>query len=183
MELSDDKRPGVSNDVTGATVDGSENVTVGRENRQQIGGYGDQSVNIGMAHDDEHVATIRLVYELVAKLTGQVDRERAERIADMTALRNELNELRHTAQMTQLQVEGVGDHVAAIAAHWSQAVTVTDKHRWTFAAAFALLFAPVPLFYSQVRDNIDVSWQAALTFAAVAYLISALLWSQMWWSK
>lgn len=172
-----------SSDVIGADIDGAENVVVGKENRQQTGGYGDQHVTVNTHDENEHTATIRLVYELVAKLTGQIERERHERLADMAALRAELNALQNTAVATQLQVERVGDHVAAMAAHWPQAVKVTERHRWTFVAAFATLFAPVPLFYSQVRDHIDVSWQAALAFALVAYTVSAFLWSYMWWSR
>jgi hypothetical protein len=173
----------MAGDTTGATIDGAENVVVGKENRQQSGGYGDQNVTIHENDENAHATTIRLVYELVAKLAGQIDQERKDRITDMATLRNELNALQHTAVATQLQVERVGDHVAAMAAHWPQAVKVTERHRWTFAAAFTMLFAPVPLFYAQVRDHIDVSWQAALAFALVAYTVSAILWSYMWWGK
>ena len=41
----------------------------------------------------------------------------------------------------------------------------------------------VPLFYSQVRDHLDIGWQTALTMALVAYIVSAILWSYMWWGK
>ncbi len=169
----------VTGDVTGADVSEAGNVVVGKENRQQT-----VTVNALPLHDDsEHITTIALVYELVTKLMKQIDQERKERTEDMAALRSELDRLRTTAAAMQLQIERVGDHLATVAAHWPKAVVVSDRHRWTFATAFAMLFAPVPLFYSQVRDHLDIGWQAALLLAAIAYLVSALLWSYMWWGK
>lgn len=61
------------------------------------------------------------------------------------------------------------------------AVKLPPWHRTAFVAAFGLLFFPVPLFYVQVRDWLDIGWQAALTLAFGAYLFSAVLWSYMWW--
>jgi hypothetical protein len=62
-----------------------------------------------------------------------------------------------------------------------QAVQLPPWHRTAFVAAFGLLFLPVPLFYSQVREALEIGWQAALTLASGAYLFSAVLWSYMWW--
>ena len=61
------------------------------------------------------------------------------------------------------------------------AVRLPPWHRTAFVGAFGLLFLPVPLYYVQVRDWLDIGWQSALTLAFLAYMFSAILWSYMWW--
>lgn len=68
-----------------------------------------------------------------------------------------------------------------LAGNVKAAVKLPPWHRSAFVAAFGLLFLPVPLFYVQVRDWLDIGWQAALLLAFFAYLFSATLWSYMWW--
>ena len=160
----------MANDTTGATIDGAENTTVGKKNVQQIVNVGDNH------HDDEHTATIRLVYELVSNLTVKIDSERIERNRTTAELRHDLDELRRIAHETQRQVAGLLHKAEA-------AVTVNQTHRIVFASAFALLMMPMPLFYSDVRMHIGVSWQFALTMAVVCYLFSAIAWSYMWWGR
>jgi len=160
----------VSSDSTGATIDGADNVTVGKSNVQQVVNVGDNH------HDDDHTATIRLVYELVSNLTAKIDSERHERNKSTAELRKDLDELRRIAHETQRQVEGLLHKAQA-------AVTVNQTHRIVFTAGFALLMLPLPLFYNDVRLHVGVSWQFALTMAVVCYLFSAVAWSYMWWGK
>jgi hypothetical protein len=161
----------VSSDSTGATIDGADNVTVGKSNVQQV-------VNVGHdGHDDhDHAATIRIVYELVSNLTVKIDAERHERYKMTEQMRKDLDELRRIAHETQRQVEGLLHKAQA-------AVTVNQTHRIVFTAGFALLMLPLPLFYNDVRLHVGVSWQFALTMAVVCYLFSAVAWSYMWWGK
>lgn len=167
----------MAGDTTGANVDGAGNVVVGRENRQQTGGYGDQSVTVNAHHDeDDHTKTIRLVYELVSNLTTKIDAERVDRQRTTEQMRRDLEELRRIAHETQRQVDGLLHKAQA-------AVTITQTHRLVFGVGFALLMLPLPLFYSDVRAHVGVSWQFALVMAIVCYLFSAAAWAYMWWGR
>lgn len=160
----------MSSDSTGATIDGADNVTVGKSNVQQVVNVGDNH------HDDDHIATIRLVYELVSNLTVKIDSERHERNKSTAELRKDLDELRRIAHETQRQVAWLLQRAEAV-------VMVNQTHRIVFAVAFALLAIPLPLYYSDVRAHIGVSWQFALLLALLCYLFSAVAWSYMWWGK
>ncbi len=167
-----DERAG---DTVSVTADTAGNMTVGKNNVQQV-------VTVGH-EDDEHTSTIKLVYELVSTLTHQIDRERAERHQVMDELRRDVAGLQKITHETQVQVATVVDVVGKISNSFSTAVVMTDRHRFAFMAAFAVLFMPVPLFYSPVRDLVAIGWQSALVLAASAYVISAILWSYMWWGR
>ena len=171
-------------DATGAEIDGAKDVVVGKDNRQQTGGYGDQRVTVNTHDDDsEHTTTIKLVYGLVMNLREEIARERAARQADMAALREELGALQHTVAATQLQIERVGDHVAAMSTHWQQAVILNQTHRRTFLAGFVLLSAPVPLYFDGFLRIIDLNWPIALLLALACYALSAGFWHYMWWPR
>lgn len=71
--------------------------------------------------------------------------------------------------------------VSALSGSVEAAVKLPPWHRSAFVMAFSLLFLPVPLFYSQVRDALDIGWHSALILAAAAYAFSAIFWSYMWW--
>jgi uncharacterized coiled-coil protein SlyX len=163
-------------DQTISKIDGAENVITGAHNRQQV-------VNVGSGEPDIHTSTIRLVYELVSDLKKQIDHERNERHEAMNELRKDVAELRKIAHETQAQVREVGERLGSLAVNVGNSVVLTPRHRVAFAAAFVALFSPVPLFYTQVRDLAEIGWQSALVFAAFAYLMSAMIWSYMWWSR
>ena len=71
--------------------------------------------------------------------------------------------------------------VEALSSDVRQSVRLPTWHRAAFVLAFGLLFLPVPLFYDQVREGLEVGWQSALAFSAIAYFASAILWAYMWW--
>ncbi len=58
---------------------------------------------------------------------------------------------------------------------------VPPGRRIAFVAAFWLLFLPVPLFFSPVRELLDIGWKSALVFTALAYAAGAALWGHVWW--
>lgn len=49
--------------------------------------------------------------------------------------------------------------------------------RWAWALGFALLFVPVPLFYSSVREIVGVEWHFALAVAFGCYAVSAVMFA------
>lgn len=104
--------------------------------------------------------TILLLNEWGARLGSKIDSLERRMDQEIGALRRDLSRLSSDLQ---------------------HAVQLSPWHRTAFVAAFSLLFLPVPLFYSQVREMLDIGWQAALTLATGAYLFSAVLWSYMWW--
>lgn len=158
----------MSSDTTGANIDGAENTTVGKGNVQQVVRVGDG--------DNEHTATIRLVYELVSTLSVKIDAEHKERTTATEQLRHDLEELRRIAHQTQQQVEGLLHRATGF-------VTINGSHRTVFGIAFLLLTIPMPLYYSDVRDHVGVSWQFALMLALLCYALSAVAWSYMWWGR
>ncbi len=160
----------MSSDTAGATIEGAENTTVGKGNVQQV-------VNVGDGNgDNEHAATIRLIYELVSNLSVKIDAEHKERTTAMEHLRHDLEKLRRIAHQTQQQVEGLLHRAAG-------SVTINGSHRTVFGIAFLLLTIPMPLYYSDVRDHVGVSWQFALMLALLCYALSAVAWSYMWWGR
>lgn len=104
--------------------------------------------------------TILMLNEWGARLSAKIDELERRMDREMGMLRQDISRL--------------SDHVET-------AVRLPPWHRTVFVLAFGLLFAPVPLFYSQMRELLDVGWQTALLITASAYVLSALLWSYMWW--
>lgn len=155
------------NDQTGATIDTAGNVTVGSGNQQQTVMIEKDS---GARSGADHIHTIRLFNENMANER----RERREEIREM-----ERRLLEHIDKSIAMQTSYLQDAISRNAANRA----MTWVHRSVFVLAFVCLFAPVPLFYSQIRDIIGVSWQLALSFAFVCYAFSAGLWSYMWWGE
>lgn len=155
------------NDQTGATIDASGNVTVGRGNQQQTVTI---ERNNDAKGDADHIQTIRLFNENMINER----RERREEIREM-----ERRLLEHIDKSIATQTAHLQDAIA----RGTSERAMTWVHRSVFVLAFVCLFAPVPLFYSQIRDIIGVSWQLALSFAFVCYAFSAGLWSYMWWGE
>ena len=153
-------------DTTTADVSEAGNVVVGRENRQQIVNLGER-LDRG---DADHIQTIRLFNENMIN-------ERKERREEIREMERRL--LDHIDKSIAAQTSYLQDAISRNAA----SRTMTWVHRSVFVLAFVCLFAPVPLFYSQIRDIIGVSWQLALSFAFVCYAFSAGLWSYMWWGE
>lgn len=153
-------------DKTAADVSESGNVIVGRENRQQVVNLGER-LDRG---DADHIQTIRLFNENMIN-------ERKERREEIKEMEHRL--LEHIDKSIAMQTAYLKEAIAKSTA--SNAMTWV--HRSVFVLAFLCLFAPVPLFYSQVRDFIGVTWQLSLSFAFVCYAFSAGLWSYMWWGE
>jgi hypothetical protein len=110
--------------------------------------------------DATETRTILMLNEWGARLSSKIDNLEKRMDREIGALRQDVNSL---------------------AGNVEDAVRLPPWHRIVFAAAFGLLFLPVPLFYSQVREWFEIGWQAALVLAFFAYLFSATLWSYMWW--
>lgn len=163
-------------DATGAEIDGAKDVVVGKDNRQQTGGYGDQSVTINPAHDDDKTGTIRLIYELVSRLENNLAREGREWRAAFEGLRHDIGEVARVTHETKVRVDNIGDKVA-------QAVILNQTHRRTFLAGFVLLSAPVPLYFDGFLRIIDLNWPIALLLALACYALSAGFWHYMWWPR
>lgn len=104
--------------------------------------------------------TVLMLNEWGSRLSSKIDGLERRLDREIGAMRQELSDLAGNVQA---------------------AVKLPPWHRSAFVAAFGLLFLPVPLFYVQVRDWLDIGWQAALSLAFFAYLFSAVLWSYMWW--
>ena len=110
--------------------------------------------------DVTETKTILMLNEWGARLSGKIDG--LERRLD-----REINALRR-------EVETLSSDVR-------QSVRLPPWHRAAFVMAFGLLFLPVPLFYDQVRESLEVGWQSALALSAMAYIASGGLWAYMWW--
>lgn len=110
--------------------------------------------------DADETRTILLLNEWGARLGRKIDslEERMDR--EIGALRDQMTGLSGSVQ---------------------SAVQLPPWHRTVFIGAFVLLFLPVPLFYTQVRDILQIGWHSALMLAGTAYTFSAVLWSYMWW--
>lgn len=108
----------------------------------------------------DETRTILMLNEWGARLSSKIDLMDRRIDHEIGVLRGEINGLVGNVQM---------------------AVRLPPWHRTAFVGAFGLLFLPVPMFYSQVRDLLDIGWCAALGVATGSYLLSAVLWSYMWW--
>lgn len=160
-------------DVTGADVDGSENVIVGKENRQQLGGVSTVTVN---HPDGSEARTIRLIYDLVSRLESNLAREAQGWREAIQELKGEVADLRTVANETQRQVGEINDGMA-------KSVKLSQTHPQVFYMGFALLALPVPLYFENFLDLIDLNWPMALLLALVCYAMSAGFWHYMWWGN
>lgn len=115
--------------------------------------------------DDDELRTIRFLNEWGAKVNGRIDGIERKLQTDIDGIRQEIASLR------------------PVLAQMSAAMELNSTHEHSFWLGFVTLFLPVPLYYSQVRDLIGVSWLAALSFAACCFLVSAGLWRYMWWGN
>lgn len=162
-------------DVTHGEIEGAD-VVVGKSNRQQTGGRGDQNVTITNAHDDDETGTIRLIYELVSRLENNLAREGREWRAAFDGLRHDIGEVAKTTNETKVRVDSISDNVA-------QAVILNQNHRRTFLAGFVLLSVPVPLYFDGFLRAIDLNWPIAILLALACYGLSAGFWHYMWWGR
>lgn len=110
--------------------------------------------------EGEETRTILMLNEWGARLSGKIDGLERRMDRELAALRREVETLSSDVR---------------------QSVRLPTWHRAAFVMAFGLLFLPVPLFYDQVRDGLDVGWQSALALSVMAYAASAVLWAYMWW--
>lgn len=110
--------------------------------------------------EGEETRTILMLNEWGARLSGKIDGLERRMDREIAALRREVETLSSDVR---------------------QSVRLPTWHRAAFVMAFGLLFLPVPLFYAQVRDGLDVGWQSALALSVMAYAASAVLWAYMWW--
>lgn len=166
-----------SSDVTGADIDGAQNVVVGKGNRQEVDGhYGGQS-NVTVNHPDGSEArTIRLIYELVSRLESNLVREAQGWREAILDLKTEVADLRTVADRTQRQVGEISDGLA-------KSVKISQNHSQAFYMGFALLALPVPLYFEGLRELIDLNWPMALLLALSCYAMSAGFWHYMWWGN
>lgn len=104
--------------------------------------------------------TVLMLNEWGNRLSAKIDGLERRLDREIGAMRKDLSNLRSSVQV---------------------AVKLPPWHRTAFVAAFGLLFLPVPLFYSQVREMLDIGWSSALGLAFLAYLFSAMIWSYVWW--
>lgn len=124
-----------------------------------------QNANYLLFHDGNRseateARTILMLNEWGARLSSKIDvlEKRVDR--EIQSLRRDVNNL---------------------SCHMQTIVRLPPWHRTAFVSAFLLLFFPVPLFYTQVRDLLGIGWQAALLFASLSYAASSVVWSYMWW--
>lgn len=110
--------------------------------------------------EGEETRTILMLNEWGARLSGKIDGLERRMDREIAALRREVETLSSDVR---------------------QSVRLPTWHRAAFVMAFGLLFLPLPLFYDQVRDGLDVGWQSALALSVMAYAASAVLWAYMWW--
>lgn len=167
-----------SSDVTGADIDDAENVVVGKGNRQEVDGhYGGQS-NVTVNHhtDSSEAKTIGLIYELVSRLESNLVREAQGWREAIHELKGEVADLRTVANDTQRQVGEINDGMA-------KAVKLSQTHPQVFYMGFALLALPVPLYFENLLDLIDLNWPMALLLALSCYAMSAGFWHYMWWGN
>lgn len=160
-----------SGDVTGADVDGAENVVVGKENRQQVGGQSNVTFN---QPDHGEARTIRLIYELVSRLENNLVREAQAWRDAVSGLRAEVTDLRTVANETQRQVSEINDGV-------TRSVKLDRAHPQAFLMGFALLALPVPLYFDGLLTLIDLNWPLAAVLSLSCYAVSAGFWRYMWW--
>ena len=154
----------MTSDATGATIDGAENTTVGKGNVQQV-------VNVGRdeAHRDAentHVITVRLLNDWLGSFEARMDRESEERRQSLDEVRSDLNELKNI--------------VHGMASKFGYTIRLPYGHMQIFVMAFAMLWIPTPMFLSDVRAIIGVSWTFVVLFTALAYTVSAALWGYLW---
>lgn len=115
-------------------------------------------------HRIDDARTIRMMHEVV----GEWGRKLEKRIVDVeSSLRKD--------------IERINESIESLDASVQNSVRLPPWHKTAFVAAFALLFMPVPLFYHQVRALWGIEWNAALALSFIAYVMSAALWSYMWW--
>ena len=154
----------MSSDSTGATIDGADNVTVGKSNVQQV-------VNVGRdeAHrdaDETHVITVRLLNDWLGRFEKRMDRESEERRHSLGEVRKELDELKTIVQ--------------DLTSKFGYTLRLPKGHAQIFVMAFVMLWIPTPMFLSDVRTIIGVSWTFVFLFTALSYLVSASLWGYLW---
>jgi len=124
-----------------------------------------QAHNYLLFHDARHgeateTHTILMLNEWGSRLCSKIDGLERRLDREIGALRQKINDLNDNVQT---------------------AVRLPPWHRTAFVAAFILLFLPVPLFYTQLRELLEIGWQSALSFAVLAYAASAVVWAYMWW--
>lgn len=164
----------MTQDVIGADVADSANVAVGKDIHQQV-------VNVAALEraDEAHVLTVRLLNQAMLHHFGEMKRElKAEMDALRSELQSEIAALRATQAADAALMRKEID--ATLARAMDGAVMLPENHETIFNLAFVALYAPVPFFYSQVRDFVGVSWAAALGIATAAYVTSSYLWRHMW---
>lgn len=115
-----------------------------------------------MQPDNEtaEVRTILMLNEWGSRLSAKIDRLEKRLDQEISTLQQDLKALSKNMQAT---------------------VKLSPWHRFAFAAAFGLLLLPVPMFYPEIRDWLDISWYSSLSLTIGAYMLSMLLWSYMWW--
>lgn len=159
-----------SSDVTGADIDGAQNVTVGKSNRQEVDGrYGGQS-SVTINHEPQASGdALQRIYEtMMAHWRTQQD--------GMEEIRAELGKLRETVNQTQREVREIGEGM-------TKAVQLDRAHPQAFYMGFALLALPVPLYFEGFLDLIDLNWPLALLLSLSCYAVSAGFWHYMWWGN
>lgn len=167
----------MTGDAVGATIEGSDAVTVGKSNMQQV-------VNVhapdhDAPSDNEHVLTVRLLNQAMLHHFGEMKREFK---AEMDALRAELrSEIAEQNVKRQDDFDLLREEIdTTLSRAMDGAVMLPENHETIFNLAFVALYAPVPFFYAQVRDLAGISWAAALGMATAAYVTSSYLWRHMW---
>lgn len=154
----------VGGDVLDSTVDSSQNVTIGKENVQNV-----INVNPDEQHrnaEDTHVITVRLLNDWLSRFEKRMDRESEERRKAQDELRRELDDVKRI----------IGD----MSSKFHGTLRLPYGHMQIFAAAFFLLWAPTPLFLSDVRALIGISWLFTVIATVAAYMMSAFLWGYLW---
>lgn len=135
-------------------------------------------------------ATLPPWQQRTAPPTGTVWDEHAKRLDahDVLFAQREQDETKTIALINELmrQINRRMDNfekrvLEQIRQELSSTVRLNGQHKIAFFLAFLLLFMPVPLFFTQLREFFGVSWQAALVFALTSYFISGTLWLYMWW--
>lgn len=169
----------VGGDVLNTNISESGNVVAGKGNTQNV--YHDplqsgdrnvqQVVNVGHdeAHryaEDTHVITVRLLNDWLGRFEKRMDRESDERRKAQDELRQELDEVKRL--------------VSDMANRFGHAIRLPYGHVQIFAFAFVMLWIPTPLYLSDVRTILGVSWLFACGFTILAYMVSAFLWGYLW---
>lgn len=154
----------VGNDLIDSTVDSSQNVTIGKENVQNV-------INVGADEqhrnaEDTHVITVRLLNDWLGRFEKRMDRESEDRRKAQDELRRELEEIKHV--------------VGEMANRFSGTLRLPYGHMQIFAMAFILLWAPTPLYLDSVRTAIGISSLFTVLTTAAAYMMSAFLWGYLW---